>query len=130
MIRVDALLRFLRRIVRSPFTGCWLWAGALSRWKREPWDGGYGQFKVDGRVVRAHRWLYERVVGPVPSGQVLLHTCDRRNCVNVYHLYPGTQLENIADMVAKGRAKPPPRPPKPEPEEEEDPEDIEGEIDF
>jgi DNA-binding NarL/FixJ family response regulator len=34
---------------------------------------------------------------------VIMHTCDTPNCVNPAHLVHGTQAENIADMVAKGR---------------------------
>jgi hypothetical protein len=37
----------------------------------------------------------------------ILHRCDVRNCVNPKHLFVGTQSENVADMVGKGRAKPP-----------------------
>lgn len=33
----------------------------------------------------------------------MLHSCDVRSCRNVEHLFLGTNADNIADMVAKGR---------------------------
>lgn len=33
-----------------------------------------------------------------------MHTCDTPLCCNPRHLRLGTQAENIADMIAKGRA--------------------------
>ncbi len=35
-----------------------------------------------------------------------MHSCDNPRCVNVEHLRLGTQIENIADMVTKGRTRP------------------------
>ena len=34
----------------------------------------------------------------------MLHKCDVRLCVNPSHLFIGSQLDNIRDMQAKGRA--------------------------
>lgn len=96
------LARFLSK-VRRDFAGCWLWIGAKRRWSREPNDGGYGAFWASGKVHRAHKWIYERLVGKVRRGKVLLHTCDTRSCVNIWHVYPDTQLANVRDMMAKGR---------------------------
>lgn len=84
---------------------CWLWVGPLN-------GHGYGRFsqgRAKGRT-RAHRFSFERVHGPIPPGMCILHKCDVRNCVNPEHLTLGTQLENIADMLAKGRGAPPPPP--------------------
>ena len=55
---------------------------------------GYGQFKVGGRVVLAHRFAYEMVVGPIPDGLQLDHLCRVRHCVNPDHLEPVTNREN------------------------------------
>jgi hypothetical protein len=68
---------------------CWIFTGAD--------DGyGYGHFWVsEGVYAKAHRWLYEFLVGPVPEGLVLDHLCRRTKCCNPDHLEPVTQKENV-----------------------------------
>lgn len=98
--------RFWKKVRVSRRTGCWNWTGALRTWNREPWDGKYGAFWMNGRVHRAHKVAYRIMFGEVPEGKVLLHSCDNRRCVNVLrHVRPGTQLQNVLDMVRKGRQR-------------------------
>lgn len=91
------LLRFLAKI-RMPEDGCWEWTAS-----RHP-RMGYGRFG-DGhrRIVYAHRYMWELARGPIPHGMNVLHRCDNGPCVRPSHLFLGTQRDNIADVIAKGR---------------------------
>lgn len=75
---------------------CWVWqAGELHR--------GYGGFYLDGEMIGAHRASIEIHKDGVPEGKYVLHTCDRKMCVNPEHLYVGTQQENIDDALERGQ---------------------------
>ena len=88
--------RFWLRVNRQKPEECWNWtAGAGSH--------GYGQLSVNGSVRMAHRLSWEIAHGPIPNELHVLHKCDNRLCVNPAHLFLGTNLDNIKDMVAKGR---------------------------
>ena len=94
--RADADRRFLEGFQPGPESECWLW--------RKPLNGdGYGYVWDGGKQQRAHRYSYGFHCGPVPEGLNVLHTCDRRDCVNPNHLYPGTQKDNVRDAVDRGR---------------------------
>ncbi len=91
-----AIDRFMEKVEPVPEAGCWLWVGATK-------PSGYGNFYMGGRYVNAHRaslLLHGRDAG----SQCVCHKCDTPSCVNPDHLFIGAQLENMADMKAKGRA--------------------------
>lgn len=92
--------RFWEKVSKSS-DGCWLWTGATN-------GKGYGRFGVGGKNKFAHRVAYEMSRGAIPLGMIVMHRCDTPACVNPNHLICGTVAENNSDMVAKGRASPPP----------------------
>jgi hypothetical protein len=76
---------------------CWLWTASLIPF-------GYGQFGAESGVnVRAHRFAYELLVGPIPEGMQLDHLCRVRHCVNPDHLEPVTHKEHMRRSVRARR---------------------------
>jgi hypothetical protein len=94
--------RFWAKVGMQPTDRCWLWRGRLAA------RYGYGELFIQrGRPpAKAHRISYELHHGSIAPGLVVMHTCDNTACVNPTHLKLGTQLDNIADTVAKGRHNP------------------------
>lgn len=89
--------RFDRDYVPEPNSGCWIWVGSHLG------PHSYGHICINYRTTLAHRYAYERFIGPIPPGLVVRHRCDTKSCVNPAHLVAGTQADNIADKVAKNR---------------------------
>ena len=58
-------------------------------------DGRYGGVWHDGRVWMAHRMFYTRLVGVIPEGLQLHHTCGNKLCVNPDHLQPVTAQQHV-----------------------------------
>lgn len=67
--------------------GCWNWTGFK--------QSGYGVTSKNGKVKKAHRIVYEMLVGPVKKGLCLDHLCRNRSCCNPNHLEQVTLKENI-----------------------------------
>jgi hypothetical protein len=68
---------------------------------------GYKLIQINGKARLAHRVAYELANGEIPADQLVLHRCDQPSCINPEHLFLGTQLDNMRDMIAKGRKRSP-----------------------
>ncbi|HEY1248627.1 MAG TPA: HNH endonuclease [Nitrososphaera sp.] len=66
---------------------------------------GYGKYRFNGWTERAHRVAWEKVIGPIPKGMLVLHRCDNPPCCNPAHLFLGTTADNVRDRTEKGRWK-------------------------
>ncbi len=96
MLNETAPSRFWAKVDYAGPENCWEWRASRNR-------QGYGLFKAGGKTQRAHRIMYELMVGPIPNGLCVLHTCDNPPCVNLAHLWLGTRADNNHDRDAKGR---------------------------
>lgn len=81
-------------------SGCWLWTAGRQN------KDGYGGVHWYGKWSRAHRVVYQLLVGDIPDGLQLDHTCRVRHCVNPAHLEPVTGRENVlrGDTIAAKHA--------------------------
>lgn len=102
--RFSAEDAFWLHVDRRDEDECWPWLGRLQH--------GYGRFRVAGQLHQAHRWAYELLIGPIPTGLVIDHDCHNRDpsclggdacphraCTNPAHMTPRT----IGQNVARGR---------------------------
>ena len=98
------LERWRSKVALGGERDCWQWTSPGNA-------GGYGKFTLRFVTVYAHRWTYERFVGPIPEGWTVDHrchnadptceggpTCLHRRCVNPAHLgLEPTKLTNLAN---------------------------------
>lgn len=82
-------------IERPELGPCWIWTGART-------SAGYGQFSLSraSRLVGAHRWAYEHLVGSIAEGLQLDHLCRNPICVRPTHL----EAVDAATNTLRGKA--------------------------
>jgi len=98
--------RFWSKVDDADPAGCWMWLGQVNQW-------GYGHFRRTPRAahtgrsatVKAHRFAYELLVGPIPPGLTLDHLCGQQACVRPDHLEPVTNAENVRRRHARRRTE-------------------------
>jgi hypothetical protein len=91
--------RFWSKVEERAEAECWPWLGFKD-------SNGYGKFQwAHGKPMLAHRVAYLFGWGVEPASKVVCHACDNPSCCNPYHLWLGSQADNVADMIAKGRRK-------------------------
>lgn len=73
--------------------GCWI---------TKDWSV-YRQFRLNNKNLRAHRFSYLIFNKPINPKLFICHHCDRPGCVNPYHLFAGTQSDNMKDARNKHR---------------------------
>jgi hypothetical protein len=60
------------------------------------------RYKLDGKVMYASRGSWIRANGN-PGKLHVLHTCDNGSCINLSHLYAGTNTDNVNDRELRNR---------------------------
>ena len=69
----------------------------------KPDTTGYPVMRRDGRKISIPRWILMQRHTSLSASTDTRHTCDNRWCINPAHLLPGTRLDNVMDMVQRGR---------------------------
>ena len=87
--------RFWSKVCKVSPDECWEWVSGTR--------GKYGEFWMNKKNVLPHRVSYLINKGHIPTGKLVMHTCDNPRCVNPAHLKLGTRKDNVEDMVIKGR---------------------------
>lgn len=75
-----------KRININEETECWEWTGSLAQ--------KYGQTTLNGKIVMAHRAVYELLIGPIKENYLLHHICFNESCVNPFHMKEMTTKEH------------------------------------
>lgn len=93
-VPIPAHERILRRVDHTDI-GCWVYTGAPNT-KRPTVTVGPGHYANIYHVV------YEVLVGPVPAGMNLHHTCENPRCVNPEHLVLMTRADHSRHHRTRG----------------------------
>lgn len=95
---IEDVKRFLsfRWISGEDEDDCHYWMGGKAK-------DGYGHFWFNGRTIKAHRFAFFIHTGIDPGELLILHSCDHPDCINPFHLFDGTNEDNMRDKMEKGR---------------------------
>lgn len=91
-----ALTRFIEAAISYDGDDCLLWPFHVT-------SGGYAKLTINGKSVRGHRVVCERVKGPPPGPDYdAAHECGVRRCINPRHLNWKTRQANMDDQIRHG----------------------------
>lgn len=93
-LKINAQKRILKYTLVNE-KGCWIWQKCSNR---------YGSVSFKFSNWRAHRLAYYGFIGEIPKKMYVCHKCDNGLCCNPQHLFLGTHLDNMKDMVSKKRS--------------------------
>ena len=67
---------------------CWEWTGSCD-------SSGYANVKMHGKIVLVHRYVHEKLIGPIEGDLTVDHLCKGlRNCVQPAHFELVSRSEN------------------------------------
>lgn len=75
----------------NPGKECWIWKGRMGH-------DGYGTLVIKGKHTRAHRYSHYLYYGYCNPNLLVLHSCDKKECVNPLHLRQGSVQDNSDDF--------------------------------
>lgn len=88
--------RFWKRVDKRGPDECWPWI-------RKSSHSNHATIKISGYGYAARRIAFFLSTSIDPLDLDVCHSCDNPPCQNPNHLFIGTTLDNMADMVRKGR---------------------------
>jgi len=74
---------------------CWEWMAATTK-------EGHGMYSYNGKTIGAHRFS-ALIAGFDIDNKLVCHHCDNPKCVNPEHFFTGNAIDNVNDMIKKGR---------------------------
>ena len=95
-IALPMILKRLLKNGRRTESGCLEW----TRWRNAE---GYGFTSFRSHNEPTHRLMFMATKGPIPEGGIIRHRCDNPPCMEPEHLLLGTEADNTADTIERGR---------------------------
>src|SRR6478609_1202707 len=91
------ILRIMERCSCNTATRCLEWDGFR-------YVNGYGKISINGKQILAHRAMFSCWHGlELGTREYVCHRCDNPSCCSIEHLFRGSPLDNMHDMIRKGR---------------------------